>query len=203
MTHLIANDEAFASLKACVVVITGGAAGIGRSAVEQFAAHGAKIVFGDVQDAAGDDVAKNAGPNVIFRHCDASSYSDQLALFAAAKEKHGRVDIAVANAGIVQHKDIFTPDSDWTQEPRLAEVDVNLKGVLFTARIAQGYIRQGGNGGDIILTSSISGFKECAGLTVYTASKHGVVGLVRGLNLAARRENIRVNVVCPWMTRES
>lgn len=200
MTHLQARNEAFTSLAGCVVVLTGGSSGIGRSAVEQFASYGAKVVFGDVQDDAGQAVAASAGPSVTYRHCDAGSYSDQLALFDTAKKLHGRVDIAVANAGVVVHKDLFTPESDWRQEPVMREIDINLKGALYTARIAQGYIRQTGDGGDIVLTSSISGFKECSGITSYTASKHGVLGLMRGLNLAAIQESIRINVICPWMT---
>lgn len=55
-------------------------------------------------------------------------------------------------------------------------------------------------GGDLVLVSSIAGFKECMGLGVYTASKHGVVGLMRGLYLSAREEGVSVNVVAPWMT---
>ena len=51
-----------------------------------------------------------------------------------------------------------------------------------------------------MLVSSIAGWKECTGLVAYTASKHGVIGIMRGLHLAAVKEGVRVNVVCPWMT---
>lgn len=61
------------------------------------------------------------------------------------------------------------------------------------------YLRKCG-GGDIVMVSSIAGFKEGEGLVPYTASKHGVVGIMRGIHLTGTRENIRVNVVCPWMT---
>ncbi len=82
---------------------------------------------------------------------------------------------------------------------------MNLKGVLFTTRIGLGFLRKNGKGveegkGDIVLVSSIAGWKECTGLVAYTASKHGVVGIMRGLHLSAVREGVRVNVVCPWMT---
>jgi len=97
-------------------------------------------------------------------------------------------------------KDPFIdPDEDITKEPNVRELDVNLKGVFFTARIGYSYLRRN-RGGDLIMTSSIAGFKECTGLTAYTASKHGVIGIMRGLHLEAIPEGIRVNVICPWMT---
>lgn len=95
--------------------------------------------------------------------------------------------------------DPFAIDADITKEPPTKEIDVNLKGCFFTTRIGMSYLRQNG-GGDLVLTSSIAGFKECTGLTLYTATKHGVIGIMRGLHLAAIQENIRVNVICPWMT---
>jgi NAD(P)-dependent dehydrogenase (short-subunit alcohol dehydrogenase family) len=81
----------------------------------------------------------------------------------------------------------------------MLEIDVNLKGHLYTARIGLHYLRKNG-GGDFVLVSSIAGFKECTGLAIYTASKHGVIGILRGLHLSAIKDNIRMNVVCPWMT---
>lgn len=87
----------------------------------------------------------------------------------------------------------------------MKEVDVNLSGAIFTARIGMHYLRKnkshnGKGGGDLVLVSSIAGFKECGGLAPYTASKHGVIGLMRGLHTTAIVEDIRINVICPWMT---
>lgn len=162
-------------------------------------ASGAKVVFGDVSDKPAQELISKLGPSVRYMHCDTTRYADQLALFATAEKLFGRVDIVVANAGVAQHKDIFAPDQDINEEPSLREIDVNLKGVLFTARIGQHYLRKVG-GGDMILVSSIAGFKETGGLTPYMASKHGVIGILRGLRLTALPENIRINVICPWMT---
>lgn len=127
-------------------------------------------------------------------------YSDQLALFEAAEKAFGRIDIVIANAGVGAFKDPFAADSDWRQEPPVVEIDVNLKGAIFTTRIGQAYLRKYG-GGDIVVTSSIAGFKETPGLVIYTASKHGVIGMMRSLYANASQENIHINVVCPWMTR--
>lgn len=204
MTHLKASPSVLDStLPSLVVVLTGGAAGIGLATVSLFIFHGARVVFGDVQDRLGEEAASRLGFNATYQHCDASNYADQLALFDTAVRKYGRVDVAVANAGVTVGKSLFGLDSDWRAEPQgreLAELEVNLKGALWTARIANGIFREQGSEGDIVFVSSIAGFKESAGLPVYTASKHGVVGLVRGLHLSAIKENVRVNVVCPWMT---
>lgn len=148
------------------------------------------------------ELESELSPNAQFVKCDASSYPDQLTLFKTAFEKHGQVDIVVANAGISIPKDIFDPAADISEEPSMNEIAVNTIGSIFTARIGMHYMRQG-ESGDLVLVSSIAGFKECGGLVTYTASKHGVVGIMRGLHLTATQENIRVNVICPWMTRMS
>lgn len=164
--------------------------------------YGAKVFFGDVNDAVAEAFAAELGPAAAYRHCDASSYADQLALFEEAEKAFGKIDVVCANAGVAVHKDIFLPDADWRQEPSMIEVDVNTKGCLFSARIGMAYLRKNG-GGDLVLTSSIAGWKECSHLVTYTASKHAVIGLVRGLYAQAWEERISVNVICPWMTSES
>ncbi|KAF2009811.1 putative 15-hydroxyprostaglandin dehydrogenase [Aaosphaeria arxii CBS 175.79] len=201
MVHVQFNPELLSTLQDKVVVLTGGATGIGRSAVEQFADAGCKVVFGDIDEAPARKSESLLGSSVHFLHCDTSSYSDQLALFAAAESKYGGVDIVVANAGMAVHKDIFAPSSDIGAEPSMKEIDVNLCGAIFTARIGMHYLRKRKEGGDLVLVSSIAGFKECGGIATYTASKHGVLGLMRGLHITAIEERIRINVICPWMTK--
>lgn len=168
---------------------------------------GCKVVFGDINDDAAHEIVSNLGStSVRFMHCDTSSYSDQLSLFATAEKDFGHVDIVVANAGMAVHKDIFDANSDIFVEPSMKEVAVNLTGVIFTARIGMHYLRknragpEGRGGGDLVLVSSIAGFKESGGLATYSASKHGVLGLMRGLHTTAFPEGIRINVICPWMT---
>ncbi|KAH8676556.1 hypothetical protein BGZ60DRAFT_562212 [Tricladium varicosporioides] len=201
MAHVEYDSIFLKSLREKVVVLTGGASGIGKAAVKIFHNNGAKVIFGDVAASLGDRlVAELSSPNVTFVYCDTTSYSDQLKLFRKAHELYGQIDIVVANAGISKPQDPFAADADINQEPSTLEIDVNLKGHFFTTRIGMSYLRKSG-GGDIILVSSIAGFKECTGLTAYTASKHGVIGIMRGLHLAAIKENININVICPWMTK--
>jgi NAD(P)-dependent dehydrogenase (short-subunit alcohol dehydrogenase family) len=131
-----------------------------------------------------------------------------LNLFRTARNLFGPIDIVIANAGISTPQDPFLPvsDSEIEKEFSTKEIDVNLKGCLFTARIGMHFLREekkgGEKGGDLVLVSSIAGFKESTGLGVYTASKHGVLGLLRGVRVQAEREGVRMNAVCPWMTSE-
>jgi NAD(P)-dependent dehydrogenase (short-subunit alcohol dehydrogenase family) len=140
------------------------------------------------------------GSSVVFQHCDITVYDQQLALFERAENRFGGVDIVVANAGVLDPDDRFAPSQDLTVEPRFPEIDVNLKGTLYTTRIGLDYLRRH-KGGDLVILSSIAGFKEAGGLTPYLASKHGIIGILRGLRLTTG-PTIRVNAVSPWMTRE-
>lgn len=170
----------------------------------------------------------SSSARVKFVHCDVTSYTSNLALFDAAYEAFGRVDHAVANAGLGEQGNMFDPGltlESVREDPSksVAVVDVNLKGELYFARIAPVYLRQGaGKEGDksLTLVSSVAGIREDPGLYVYIASKHGVIGLMRALRryvltsfralfelMSIRRPfsqltpAIRTNAICPWMTR--
>ena len=183
-------------LKSTVLVLTGGALGVGASIVRQAHTAGAHVFFGDVLDSEGHALAKELsssspageGPKVHYQRCDVTSYADTLSLFHAAFKACGRVDHAIANAGIGEQGNIFDEGLDLEsvrEEPKRAMgvVDVNLKGEIYFARIASVYLRQGEGGGDksLTLVSSVAGFREDPGLFVYTPSKHGVLGLMRSL----------------------
>jgi len=90
------------------------------------------------------------------------------------------------------------------QKPSTKTLDVNLTGTLYFSRIAAVYLKQGAGPQDdksLLLVSSTAGFKETPGLFVYTASKHGSMGLLRSLRpYLPKSHNIRVNAICPWMT---
>ncbi|CRG89989.1 3-hydroxyacyl-CoA dehydrogenase, putative [Talaromyces islandicus] len=214
MSLVIPNQTLITStLKDLVVVLTGGAQGVGRSVVEQLHVAGAKVIFGDVDDNLAQQVISsltttNTTGKVHFVHCDISSYPDQLSLFQTAYNYYQRIDIVIANAAVSLSRDPFAPasltDEAILTAPTMAEVDINLKGVLYTARLGYHYLRKNSESehrGDLVLVSSIAGFKECEGLVSYTASKHGVIGVMRGLALQAAKEGVKVNTVCPWMTR--
>lgn len=152
---------------------------------------------------AGQSLQASLGFRCRFIRCDTATYQDQLSLFRESYSVFGNTHVVIANAAVVDYADCFAngDDDDIDSEPPLREVDINLRGVMFTARIGLHYLRKAG-GGDLIMTSSIGGFKETAHLTPYLASKHGVIGVLRGLRMSTLADGIRVNVVCPWMTSE-
>jgi len=116
----------------------------------------------------------------------------RAALDAAVGEL-GRLDIVVANAGIVS----AGSTDELSEEAWRDMIDVNLSGVYYTARAAVPHVRAAGNGGSIILTSSALGIRAMAYLPHYVAAKAGVIGLMRSMALELAPEQIRVNTVNP------
>jgi NAD(P)-dependent dehydrogenase (short-subunit alcohol dehydrogenase family) len=102
------ND--FPGLKGKTIVITGGSSGIGEGYVRLARKHGANVVFGDLNSDLGDKLAKETG--ATFVQTDVTVYSEQLRLFREALEKHGKIDHAIANAGLYEPKEWFDPRLD-------------------------------------------------------------------------------------------
>ena len=181
-------------LKNKVVVLTGGALGVGAQVVRLLNAAGAHVFFGDVLDEPGEylekELSSNSETTVKYVRCDVTSYEDNLKLFDTALQCCGRVDHALANAGIGEQGNMFDPQltlKSVREDPArsMKVVDVNLKGPLYLARIASVYLQQGESEGSadksLTLVSSVAGFREDPGLNVYTPSKHGVLGMMRVL----------------------
>lgn len=175
--------------------------------------NGAYVCFGDLSIEAGEAVADTinenpSSPRAIFVKTDVTNYDSVLGLFDKAMEVYGRIDHAVAGAGISEIGNVFDPTLDMhsiRKPPTTKVLDVNLTGCLYVARIASVYLRQNRPADvdrSITLVSSVAGFKESPGLFVYQASKHGVIGLMRALRLylSAPAHGIRTNCICPWMT---
>ncbi|RDW92379.1 3-hydroxyacyl-CoA dehydrogenase type-2 [Coleophoma crateriformis] len=214
MTAIPLEDTTLALLKDKVVVISGGARGIGAATVSQLYRAGARVVFGDWDDDGGEQVkgellakAEPKDGDLEFVKTDVTDYSSVVHLFEVAFGKHGRVDMAFANAGIVETGDWFDPSLDLQtvqNKPSTRTIDVNLTGVLYFARVAVVFLQEGAKKEDdksMVLVSSTAGFKESPGLFAYSAAKHGVLGLLRALRVHLRKSHgIRVNAICPWMT---
>ncbi|KAJ9639195.1 hypothetical protein H2204_003806 [Knufia peltigerae] len=199
-------------LKDKVVLLTGGAHGIGAALVKFCVERGAKVCFGDLDAIAGkallDKVNKTSSgsPVACFKVTDVTQYQSMLELFDLCFQTYRRVDSAVSCAGIIEIGNWFDPNLDLEtirQVPNQKVLDVNLLGSLYFARIASVYLRQGRKDGDdkaLVLFSSVAGFKESPGLFVYQATKHGILGLMRSLRLyLPPMTGIRVNAICPWM----
>lgn len=185
MTYSTVPDSAqFPRLKNQVVVVTGGASGIGLALVELLHQHGAQIVFGDIDREAGLRLAETLSAGGLgtaqFVPCDVTRYQDIYALFKTALATHGRVDHVVACAGIAGSaaaSAYFGADVDVdnasSSEGDLRTVEVNFLGSCFTARIALPFLRHARNdengGGDRSLTfvSSVTAFRDVHDMCLY------------------------------------
>ncbi|CVL12517.1 related to NADPH-dependent beta-ketoacyl reductase (rhlG) [Fusarium proliferatum] len=195
------------------VIITGGARGIGAATSRLYNSHGAQVIIADLasaHDVADELIHSCRHPSrVVFIAVDIANWDDMTSLFRKATERFGRVDIVVANAGIMERKDTFALD-EVNEHGELMEsneafkvIDINLKGTLNTLRLAMHYMskpRAEGDAGSIVLIASTSGYFGGTGVAAYVASKHGVIGLLRACQGVAIRRGIRVNAVAPFFT---
>ena len=162
-----------------VVLVTGGASGIGAAVARRFAKAGAHVVIADV-DPAGETVAAEVGG--LFAPTDVSSERDNDNAVAAAREAFGQLDILHLNAGIGGGG----TDFDLDRYRRI--MAVNVDGTMFGIRAA---VRGGARA--IVVTASLAGISPTTFDPVYAASKHAIIGLVR----SSRLPDVTINAVCP------
>ncbi|MFC8505689.1 SDR family NAD(P)-dependent oxidoreductase [Streptomyces sp. NPDC057411] len=176
-----------------VVVITGAARGQGEQEARLFAAEGARVVLGDVLDGPGEALAKELGEDrALYVHLDVTSEEEWAAAVAAAKERFGRIDGLVNNAGILRFNELVSTPLEEFQ----AIVRVNQVGCFLGIKAVAPEIEAAG-GGTIVNTASYTGVTGMAGVGAYAASKHAVLGLTRVASLELAAKGIRVNAVCP------
>ena len=176
-----------------VAVVTGGCSGIGLAAARRLASEGARVVIGDLDDGRGHGVA--AEIDGLYRHADVTSKDDVDALFQAAGDRFGTVDIAFNNAGISPAEDGSILETDLAAWDRVQQV--NLTSVYLCCKAALPFmLRQ--QRGSIINTASFVAVRGSATSQIsYTASKGGVLALSRELGVQFARNGIRVNALCP------
>ena len=176
-----------------VVVITGGASGIGLAAVRRFHGEGAAVVIADINDAAGEAVARELGAERCrYRHADVAVWDEVEVLMAAAAEAFGGLDIVFNNAGVGS----FAATPDLTVEEWRRVIDIDLNGVFYGCKAAIPLMRRRG-GGAIVNTASISGLAGDFSFAAYNAAKGAVVNYTRAAAIDHAREGIRINAVCP------
>lgn len=178
-----------------VVVITGGAQGIGRACAERFLSEGAKVVIGDVDASKLARTAEEIGTaaTVLAVTTDVARKADVDALIAAAVEQFGRVDVMVNNAGVCPVADFL----DFTEEQYDQTLAVNLKGAFLGTQAAARAMIAGGRGGVIINMSSINSGLANPSVAPYAISKGGMNQVTSTAAVALAPHGIRVCGVGP------
>ena len=187
------RPAATALLEGRVGIVTGGGRGIGAAVARRFAEHGAAVVLADIDAGAAlstaASIAETTGSLVEPMELDVSDEHSVEAAFDSMLSRHGRLDCAVANAGVLHIERVVNLDiADWRRV-----IDVNLTGAFLTVRAAARRMSRG----SIVVTSSLFGLRGGAGNGAYSASKFGVVGLAQSLAAEMAPARVRVNCVCP------
>jgi NAD(P)-dependent dehydrogenase (short-subunit alcohol dehydrogenase family) len=183
-----------------VVLVTGAASGIGRSAALLLAREGARIAAADLQDERGATLLKElrgSGCDAEYYHHDVTREDDWRTVVAAVRARFGRLDVLVNNAGI----GLSSPVTEMSFEDWKRQVAVNLDGVFLGVKHALPLMRAGG-GGSIINVSSIAGIKASPNVSGYCATKGGVRLFTKSVALecAAAKDGVRVNSLHPGIT---
>ena len=173
-----------------VVLITGGAGGMGRAIAARFLADGDTVMLADRTDDALAEAAAQLG-EVATVTADVTAVDDCERMVAATVEQLGGIDVMVCTAGVW----VEGPTADMTEEQWDRTIDVNLKGTFFACRFAIPALIA--SQGSIVAISSDYGLVGGPGAAIYNASKFGVNGIVKSLALELAPHGVRVNSVCP------
>ncbi|TXC06194.1 hypothetical protein FocTR4_00010867 [Fusarium oxysporum f. sp. cubense] len=194
------------------VVVTGGASGIGLAITRHFASQGHMVAVLDVSSKTGPDVVAEVSKQypqakLSFKWCDVSSWEGQYAVFEQVYREHEtRIDIVIANAGIsdpiVGALDC-TP-TEFPRKPNLRMQDINLNGVIYSVGLAVHYMLKNKVGsrlpnsrGSIVCTSSSAAIYPFPVSPLYSASKAGIIGLVRSMAVRLEERKIQINALAP------
>ncbi|MDW6064363.1 SDR family oxidoreductase [Streptomyces sp. FXJ1.4098] len=181
------------------VVVTGAASGIGRTTALKFAHEGARVLVADLDRAGAEGTVEEIGAAGGAAVAVVGDLSDQQVVAEVVERAvgdFGRVDVLVNNAGIMDRMSALgeTDDAEWERVIR-----INLTAPFLLTRAVLPHMLAAGRG-SIVFTASEAGLRGSAAGAAYTASKHGIVGLVKNLAVMYRGQGIRANAVAPGPT---
>lgn len=181
-------------IEGTVVVVTGAGSGIGRALARAFAASGASVVVGDLNEVGADetvDLIRSAGGTAVGAVADASTTGGIGALIAQAGSDFGPVDVFVANAGIIGAPGLGDDEADWDRI-----IDVNLRAHVRAAKaLVPDWVARGR--GYFVSVASAAGLLTQLGAAGYSVTKHGAVGFAEWLSITYGDKGIGVSCVCP------
>ena len=179
-----------------VIVVTGGASGIGRAMVRRFAEEGArKVVVADLDASGAQDVADEVGQPAVSAGVDVAREKDIVSLVENTEERWGPIDLFCSNAGIFTKGGLETPQDDWDRM-----LDVNFMSHVHVARhLVPRMVARGG--GYLLQTASAAGLLSQLGSVTYAVTKHAAVALAEWIAITHGDAGIKVSVLCPQAVR--
>jgi len=178
-----------------VAIVTGAGQGIGRAIAEKLAAEGATVVVTDLNETTAKEVAGGIGGDALAVRTDVTSRDSVGAMVAEVRERFGRIDVLVNNAGWDKASPFVDSDpADWDRA-----IAINLYGVLHTCKAVLP-IMAGQGGGTVVNLASDAGRVGSSGEAVYAAAKGGIIAFTKTIAREMARSGINANAVCPGPT---
>ncbi|KAG2417643.1 hypothetical protein HFD88_008862 [Aspergillus terreus] len=209
-----------------LAIVTGAARGIGYATASLLAQHGTRVVLVDLHEDALQRACESIGPQATYKTCDVSDWDQQVALFDWVVKNIGPIDLVVCNAAINPEIALLAMDDDEERKkmnnqvrynyladerndgdasslkrPSTQVLDVNINSVVFGLKLGVHHMKP--RGGRIVVVASAASYVPVPSQTLYTASKHAVLGLVRSTAMMEEVAGIAISWVAPWLTLTS
>ncbi|XPT00638.1 hypothetical protein M3J09_009789 [Ascochyta lentis] len=206
MTVFEPNADNLTTLKSSpkTIIITGASSGIGLATAQLLSSLNSQhnLVLIDLNPP--PQSLQHPASHLLVHTCNITSWTSQRAGFEAAYKRFGRIDCVFVNAGIAEYGDLFFNDEldgdGKLKEPDRRVLTLDMDAASDTTKLAIHYLRKNREGGEIVLTASLAGYLASAGAPLYSAAKHGVVGLMRALKQECAKLSISISVIAPGIT---